>query len=95
MACIKYNRGFKQKIIDDCNARTTQSELYKKYKMSKVDFLINIKPKELLKLSIQVEGRRKVLMLIINIEYVKKNPFASARDTIWKFELDISENTER
>ena len=35
MAHYEYNSVFKQKIIDDYNAGTTQSELCKKYKMSK------------------------------------------------------------
>ena len=37
MACNKHNSVIKQKIIGDCNAGTTQSELCKKYKMAKVD----------------------------------------------------------
>ena len=94
----KYNSVFKQKIIDDYNPGTTQSELCKKYKMlhTVISRLIN---KYKTKRTVETEhlgGRPKKSTPRIDlkiIRYVKKNPFVNARDTIRKLKLDISENT--
>ena len=100
MARNKYNSVFKQKIIDDHKSGTTQSQLCTKYNMSKavISRLIT-KYKATGTVDTEHKGGRPRKTTEQTdrkiVRHVKKNPFASARETIRELQLDISENTVR
>ena len=79
------NSAFKQKIIDDCNAGTSQYDLCKKCQMPKVinQFVSKYKTKGTVETEhfdgLQKKSTHHTDRIIIR--YVKKNRFASARDT--------------